>query len=216
MGVGEKQNSVYVIDFGLAIRYRNSQTGRHIAMKEHKELTGTARYASVAAMRGLEQSRRDDLESLGYVWMYLLRGSLPWQGLPAKNNAEKMAAILALKKSTSAEELCRGFPAEFVDYFQIVRKLRFDEGPDYGALKQMFRDLFVREKMVFDYDYDWGMKKVLGGKGFPEIPQQRFTQPSSVAVTPRDGILGRLRGKGAVLKKPQCHRQAKIIGKQMR
>ncbi len=81
MGLGKKSHMVHIIDFGLAKRYRDSKTHQHIQYKENKNLTGTARYASVNAHLGIEQSRRDDLESIGYVLVYLANGTLPWQNL---------------------------------------------------------------------------------------------------------------------------------------
>ena len=80
---------VYILDFGLAKRFRSSNTHKHNQMVKNKKLTGTARYASINALKGYEQSRRDDLESLGYVLLYFLRGSLPWQGLPIKNKEDR-------------------------------------------------------------------------------------------------------------------------------
>lgn len=88
-----KANMIYLIDFGLAKRFRNPKTGQHIPWKENKNLTGTARYASLFTHLGYEQSRRDDLEGLGYVMLYFLKGELPWQGLKAKNKSEKYAKI---------------------------------------------------------------------------------------------------------------------------
>ena len=102
-------------------------------------------------MIGLEQSRRDDLESLGYAWMYLLRGSLPWQGLSAKTQGEKMRKITETKEGTKLGDLCKGLPAELHEYFRRVRNLKFEEQPNYLGLKTLFRDLFVRRGFVFDY-----------------------------------------------------------------
>jgi serine/threonine protein kinase len=160
VGLDDRSSTVHIIDFGLSHYYRDPRTGNHIGLGRHKSLTGTARYASRNAMRGLEQSRRDDLESLGYVWMYLLRGSLPWQGIPARTQDEKMAKILDMKVATSFESLCQGFPTEFLRYFEIVTELPFDEEPDYAGLRRMFRELFIREGNVYDSRYDWSKDPV--------------------------------------------------------
>jgi hypothetical protein len=95
------------------------------------------------------------MESLGYVWLYLLRGSLPWMGLTGRNQRHKYDRICEVKAQTSFEELCRGFPIEFVRYFQTVRNLRFTETPNYAELRQIFRDLFIKEGYLYDYKYDW-------------------------------------------------------------
>ncbi|KAG9140928.1 hypothetical protein Leryth_010449 [Lithospermum erythrorhizon] len=175
MGLGRRANQVYIIDFGLA-------------KKENKNLTGTARYASMNTHLGIgkcpssfvncylarlsaqyfelillftniEQSRRDDLESLGYVLMYFLRGSLPWQGLKAGTKKQKYDKISEKKVSTSIEALCRGYPSEFASYFHYCRSLRFEDKPDYAYLKRIFRDLFIREGFQFDYVFDWTILK---------------------------------------------------------
>ncbi|XP_071741942.1 casein kinase 1-like protein 2 [Rutidosis leptorrhynchoides] len=159
MGLGRRANQVYAIDFGLAKKYRDSSTHQHIPYRENKNLTGTARYASMNTHLGIEQSRRDDLESLGYVLMYFLRGSLPWQGLKAGNKKQKYEKISEKKVSTSIESLCRGYPTEFASYFHYCRSLRFDDKPDYAYLKRIFRDLFIREGFQFDYIFDWTILK---------------------------------------------------------
>ncbi|KAL4377413.1 hypothetical protein GQ457_02G004000 [Hibiscus cannabinus] len=159
MGLGRKANQVYVIDYGLAKKYRDLQTHKHIPYRENKNLTGTARYASVNTHLGIEQSRRDDLESLGYVLMYFLRGSLPWQGLRAGTKKQKYDKISEKKVSTSVEALCKSYPAEFVSYFHYCRSLRFEDKPDYSYLKRLFRDLFIREGYQFDYVFDWTVLK---------------------------------------------------------
>lgn len=159
MGLGRRANQVYMIDFGLAKKYRDPKSHIHIPYRENKNLTGTARYASINTHLGIEQSRRDDLESLGYVLMYFLRGSLPWQGLKAATKKQKYEKISEKKMATPTEVLCKGFPTEFVVYFQYVRSLRFDDKPDYSYLRKLFRDLFVREGYVWDYVFDWTILK---------------------------------------------------------
>ncbi|PWA66918.1 serine/threonine/dual specificity protein kinase, catalytic domain-containing protein [Artemisia annua] len=159
MGLGRKANQVYVIDFGLAKKYRDLQTHKHIPYRENKNLTGTARYASVNTHLGVEQSRRDDLESLGYVLMYFLRGSLPWQGLRAGNKKQKYDKISEKKMLTPIEVLCKSYPSEFTSYFHYCRSLRFEDKPDYSYLKRLFRDLFIREGYQFDYVFDWTILK---------------------------------------------------------
>lgn len=160
---GDKKN-IYVIDFGLTKRYRDRKTGFHIPYNEKKSLTGTARYASISTHKGIEQSRRDDLESLGYVLMYFNRGKLPWQGLPAKTKKEKYAKIREKKITTPIELLCKDFPSEFATYLTYCRQLRFVEDPDYDYLRSIFRNLFDKKGYVRDFLYDWRGKSRSGGK----------------------------------------------------
>ncbi|KAK3158487.1 hypothetical protein QOZ80_2AG0137860 [Eleusine coracana subsp. coracana] len=155
MGLGRKASQVYVIDYGLAKKYRDLQTHKHIPYRENKNLTGTARYASVNTHLGVEQSRRDDLESLGYVLMYFIRGSLPWQGLKAGTKKQKYDKISEKKMLTPVEVLCKSYPSEFTSYFHYCRSLRFEDKPDYSYLKRLFRDLFIREGYQLDYVFDW-------------------------------------------------------------
>ncbi|KAK4432871.1 Casein kinase-like protein 2 [Sesamum alatum] len=178
MGLGRRANQVYIIDFGLAKKYRDSSTHQHIPYRENKNLTGTARYASMNTHLGIEQSRRDDLESLGFVLMYFLRGSLPWQGLKAGTKKQKYEKISEKKVSTSIEALCRGYPTEFASYFHYCRSLRFEDKPDYAYLKRIFRDLFIREGFQFDYVFDWTILK---------YQQSQMAAPPSRALGPSAG-----------------------------
>lgn len=157
MGLGKKGNLVYIIDFGLAKKYRDPRTHQHIAYRENKNLTGTARYASVNTHLGIEQSRRDDMESEGYVMLYFLRGSLPWQGLKAATKKQKYERISEKKMSTPIEELCRDFPSEFSTYLNICRSLGFEDKPDYAYLRQLFRSLFHRLGFTYDFVFDWNL-----------------------------------------------------------
>ncbi|KZC08327.1 Casein kinase I isoform epsilon [Dufourea novaeangliae] len=169
MGLGKKGNLVYIIDFGLAKKYRDGRTHKHIPYRENKNLTGTARYASINTHLGIEQSRRDDLESLGYVLMYFNRGSLPWQGLKAATKRQKYERISEKKMSTPVEELCKGFPVEFASYLRYCRGLRFEERPDYSYLRQLFRTLFHGQGFTYDYVFDWNMLK-FGNVRQPTLP----------------------------------------------
>jgi len=112
MGRGSRANTVYIIDFGLAKRYKDPKTGQHIPYKTGKSLTGTARYASLYTHIGIEQSRRDDIESTIYVLLYFLKGGLPWQGLTTNNRNDKYKKIMELKTSISIENLCKGCPSK--------------------------------------------------------------------------------------------------------
>lgn len=139
MGIGRHCNKLFLIDFGLAKKFRDPHTRVHILYREDKNLTGTARYASINAHLGIEQSRRDDMESLGYVMMYFNRGVLPWQGMKANTKQAKYEKISEKKMSTPIEVLCKGSPAEFSMYLNYCRSLRFEEQPDYMYLRQLFR-----------------------------------------------------------------------------
>ena len=157
----DRSSTVYCIDFGLSKRYRHPHTLQHIPYKEGRSLTGTPRYASVANHRGIETSRRDDLESIGYILVYFLLGKLPWQGLKLPANlqgtaSQKHQLILDKKQLTSLPELCRGCPKEFQQYLQYCRELQFDAKPDLPYL----RTLFKRLAQTHGYDgvnpnFDW-------------------------------------------------------------
>eukprot|EP00871_Galdieria_phlegrea_P001953 jgi/Galph1/2759/GphlegSOOS_G1393.1 len=147
--------TVYLIDFGLSKRYRDPKTRVHIPYREGKNLTGTARYASIKTHLGVEQSRRDDLESLGYVLMYFNRGSLPWQGLKAATKKQKYQKISDKKANTPIEVLCKGYPAEFAIYLNYCRSLKFEEKPDYDHLRSLFQALLRKKGYSYDCIFDW-------------------------------------------------------------
>ncbi len=160
VGLGIKSNTIYLFDFGLAKQYKNPKTHKHIPYRDNKELTGTVRYASLNTHLGIEQSRRDDLESLGFVFVYITKGSLPWQGLQAKTQKEKYQKILRKMLSTSIEMLCQGLPIEFVKYFQYVRGLKFEQKPDYQYLRRLLKELFYKKESDDEVMFDWTLKYV--------------------------------------------------------
>jgi len=149
----------YCIDFGLSKRYRNPHTLAHIPHRVGKSLTGTPRYASINNHLGIEQARRDDLEAIGYVLIYFLKGRLPWQGLKARNASRKYKMIMEKKQSTSINTLCAGCPKEFAEYLSYCRSLKFEASPNIKYLRQLFRDLFTAQgfplAMYADNDWDW-------------------------------------------------------------
>ena len=159
LGLDNKSHIIYILDFGLSKKFRSSRTHQHIKFSVNKKLTGTARYASINALRGCEQSRRDDLEAIGYVLMYFLRGSLPWQGLHVNKGEDRYKKILVKKKGTSAEELCKTFPNEFAEYINYTRNLEFEADPDYKFLRGLLTTVLEKQKCEFDFFYDWLTEK---------------------------------------------------------
>jgi serine/threonine protein kinase len=157
MGRGEKSKYLYLLDFGLAKKYRSSTTLKHYPMIKKKNLTGTARYASINALNGLTQSRRDDLEAVGYVLMYFLRGKLPWQGLHMKNKEDRYHKIMEIKMETTPHVLCKGFPEEFEQYVDYSRNLKYEDDPDYKYLKNLFSNI-LKDDTEYLYDWDIGNK----------------------------------------------------------
>jgi casein kinase 1 len=148
-------NVVHMVDFGMAKHYRDPKTKLHIPYRERKSLSGTARYMSINTHLGREQSRRDDLEALGHVFFYFLRGSLPWQGLKAQTNKQKYEKIGEKKQMTPVNELAERCPSEYAEYLTYVRKLGFEEEPDYKYLIGLFDKCLERHNLVDDNGFDW-------------------------------------------------------------
>jgi serine/threonine protein kinase len=175
-GVKGKVHHVYLIDFGLSKRYWDK---RHSPMRQNLSLTGTARYASINAHKGLEQSRRDDLEALGHMFMYFLRGSVPWSGLDAKTKQEKYKKIMEKKESVPLNDLCEGFPEAFEKYLRYCRLLQFTERPDYDMINNLWKEVRTKENIVEDHAFEW-----FDGKPPPDplvavMPRQKIMQPDS-------------------------------------
>ena len=157
IGLGENRTSIYIVDFGLSKPFID-RDNEHIKYKNNKNFTGTYRYASIRNHNGIEQSRRDDLESLGYMLIYFMKGNLPWQGIHNSDKAKRNEMIYRTKRSTSLESLCENVPEEFYLYIKYCRLLRFSELPDYNYLIGLFKNL--RNKLDLDYDsslFDWNI-----------------------------------------------------------
>jgi casein kinase 1 len=151
-GINGKVHHVYIIDFGLSKVYWDKFKQAHNPMKQKLSLTGTARYASINAHKGFEQSRRDDLEAIGHMFLYFLRGALPWSGLDAKTQ-EKYRKICEKKELTPISDLNTGFPKQFDEYLDYCRKLGFTDKPDYDMLHRLMQA--CRESGWKDHQYQW-------------------------------------------------------------
>ncbi|KAL7919351.1 casein kinase I isoform delta [Trichoderma austrokoningii] len=157
MGVGRQGNTLYTIDFGLAGELDDADSDQ--PRRTGRPFGGTRRYASLNNHHGREQSWGDDLESLGYVLVYLARGELPWQGLRAANEEERDELVKEKKTKTPVESLCEGLPEEFAAYISYTRSLAFHDKPDYRRLRERFRRLFLSSGFVYDNVYDWTEKR---------------------------------------------------------
>ena len=176
MGRNELDGTLYLIDFGLAKKFRSSRTLKQFPLTKRKSLTGTARYASINALQGYEQSRRDDLESAGYVLMFLLRGNLPWQNIKIKGKKDKYAKICNKKKEVSSKELGMNFPSEFAEILDYFKILGYTETPDYEMCMKKMLNVIAKANETFDYIYDWttnvNLKKRRSSKSFD--PKKKF------------------------------------------
>ncbi|MCJ1461607.1 serine/threonine protein kinase [Pseudocyphellaria aurata] len=161
MGTGRRGNVVYVTDLGLTTERRHAQVVFNPEAKEVRHIIGTERFASINGHLGILQSRSDDLQCLGYMFIYFLRGYLPWQGLKVRDGKEKEQLIMEKKQTTSTEELCADLPEEFRIYFDYIGSLDFDEKPSYSYLRKIFRNLFTREGFSHDHVFDWTILKFL-------------------------------------------------------
>ena len=170
---------VSLVDFGMAKNYRDPTTKQHIPYREDRPLCGTARYMSINTHLKREQSRRDDLEALGHVFMYFLRGGLPWQGIKGVGKERKYQMIGEVKQATSIEKLCDGFPVPFGTYLTYARRLGFEDTPDYEYLRELFTVVLRDVGDLEDGEYDW--TKV--GKGKPQESASRESAAGSSQPT---------------------------------
>ncbi|CAD8076673.1 unnamed protein product [Paramecium sonneborni] len=154
--VGRDNNEIYLVDFGISKVFKDAN-GNHVPFRDGKPFIGTTRYASIGAHKGFELGRVDDLESLGYMLVFLYKGSLPWQNLQNVSDKEKTKVVGKMKMQILIEELCKEMPNEFSKYFEYVKKLQFKQTPDYEYLKQLMRKCASDNKIEFDYKYEWSL-----------------------------------------------------------
>ena len=155
MGLGPNNKFLYMIDFGFAKTYRDPTTLAHYPLKKNDGITGTARYASINTLRGFTQSRKDDLESLAYVIIYLSKGTLPWANITSDNKDELYNLITKVKFETTVENLCSGLPQQFLDFVRYIRGMTFEQEPDYKYLRNLFLIALQNTGGKMDFCYDW-------------------------------------------------------------
>jgi serine/threonine protein kinase len=157
-GINDDSNTIYIIDFGLARRFKDKKTGAHTPYRENRQMIGTVRYASINTQIGIEQSRRDDVEAVGYVLVYLALGRLPWQRAGKEKGKGHLAKVLEKKLITPPEILCKKLPKQFSFIFQYIRKLKFEERPDYNMMKCLLADLLLSKMNLTKtttFSFDW-------------------------------------------------------------
>ena len=155
--VGNPDDSViYLIDYGVSKKYRSSIKGKHIMLLKKNKFKGTLNFSSINSMEGYESSRRDDLISIGYMLIFLIKGELPWSKIKYGTSAsERYIKFLNLKKNTTNEELCKNLPSEFCDYIKYVKSLKFQEEPNYLYLKNLFIKVLDKMQETNDLCFSW-------------------------------------------------------------
>lgn len=166
---------IYLIDFGISKKYRSDRTKKHIQFNITKTMCGTARYASMNALSGLQLSRRDDLESLSYMILYFLTKKLPWQGITAKSLATRYKKIYEKKSELEKWDKFLSLPRQIQNFIKYCRNLGFSEDPNYKLMKNFFYDLMKQNEFVDDKNFSWIDDKSILGSKLPELfPRKKY------------------------------------------
>ena len=145
---------IYIIDFGFAKKYRSSR-GKHVQFSKTKYFTGNLKFCSPRLLKGFEPSRRDDLESLGYLLIFLFTGHLPWENSQGKNNYELIQKIYNSKALIPIKELCKDLPKEMIEFFKYIKSLKFEEDPDYSYLTNILKTILYKININNDMNFSW-------------------------------------------------------------
>ena len=182
----KNEGLIYIIDFGLTKKFR-SDRGNHVKFSVTKHIVGTPRFCSINAMRGVEQSRRDDLESLSYVLLDFILGSLPWQGLKISSRAQRFKQITKLKKNLKIETVLQNFPPEIIIFCKYTRKLGFTENPKYDYMKKLLNSVLNKYGFVNDKKFSW-----IDSENNPD-PIENFTNLHQHKNSPHRRLIQKLR-----------------------
>ena len=173
-------NAIYVVDFGLCKKYRSSKTGKHLLPKLTGKFSGTLIYASSNVLKGKESSRRDDLISLGYMLIYLLKRDIPWNSSFKDLNKEKYYNLIYLKDTNSNGELFKGLPDELIEYIKYSRSLKFEQDPDYTYLRSLFKKILLRSDSENNLlTFSWIDPKDKNLLGIPKNNSKRKQTPQN-------------------------------------
>ena len=181
------KNVIYMIDFGLSKKYLSSKTRKHIKFRDTKKLVGTLRYASPNALKGGEQSRKDDLISIGYLIINFMLKVLPWQRIKAKTEDERYAKIYKMKREMKPEILCQSLPNQVTEYMKYVEHLGFEEKPNYKYMQHLFKSIL--ENMGKNYEtfiFSWIKQSDM-------VNLKKYVNPSSRKESPQERIMKKIR-----------------------
>ena len=191
-------NVIYLIDFGFAHKFRSSKTGKHIRYQNIRKLFGSIRYLAINANKGFEQSRRDDLESLAYMLIYLSKNSLPWMGIEKQDldKIKKYKLVLKNKIKISTEELCSGLPQGFFRYLNYVKKLEFEQEPNYTFMRKCFLDILYHDNFTNELKFSWIInKKIKMGNDTKSIDNKSYDRSVSFNKKKSESSKNRLYNK---------------------
>ena len=155
--IGNKDpNVIYIIDFGLCMKYKSSRTKKHYKFGYTNKFFGTTRFASPNALKGGKQSRKDDLICIGYMLIYFMKKRLPWQDIKGNSFGEKFIKTLEIKSKIKPEVLCQELPNQMVEYMEYVHNLGFEEDPNYNYLRGLFKSILKDKNVdIENYIFSW-------------------------------------------------------------
>jgi casein kinase 1 len=154
--IGLKNKAIiYIIDFGLAKQYKSRKTGKHVKYAINKKWSGTSRFASANTLRGVEPSRRDDLESFCYLLLYLMKGSLPWDNINEESEINEILIIYKMKQYMTPEMLFRDLPLEMIKFYKYCKNLEFDQKPNYDFLRSLLINILNNIGEQNDLYFSW-------------------------------------------------------------
>ncbi|CAD8205423.1 unnamed protein product [Paramecium octaurelia] len=187
---------IYLVDYGVSKVYLDTQ-GKHIPPKDKKSFIGTTRYASIAAHRGHELGRKDDVESMFYVMIYLLKGKLPWQNLQNIGHRDRTSLVGEVKMKTEVAELCKDIPSEFAEILNYLKKLEFKSEPDYKYMKSLILKAASNNQIIMDKVFEWSDRSTKIKDQIIWAVSEDKHKPSSQAIL----------GSNHLLKPPEANRQ---------